>query len=162
LKAFIFHLLNFKFLNMSFFGNLLGGNDSPKAFSKEESFCAILLAIIASDGHISEEEANDFRAVVSRVNLLKNVGGAAFKSIIDKNLKALKKDGVEKLVELGCSGLPSPLHSGVFVIACDLVFSDGEVDSKEIQILETIKSRLTIDDDFARKTVEVMKAKGAL
>lgn len=147
---------------MGLFDSLFSGSSSVENLTKEEAFCAVLLSIIAADGDISDEEVDDFHAIVNRVRLLKSVSSQAFKQIVAKLFRIMKKDGVSHLAILGCKSLPAEYHKGTLVMACDLVFSDGEVDTDEVKILELIKSNMTVDDLFAQKTIEVMKEKGSV
>lgn len=147
---------------MGFFSKILGGGGgAPTAFTKEESFTGLLLAAIAADGYISNEEIADFHSFVTKSKLLSSMNGNEYNKMIDKLLKVLRKEGVDALVDASATSLPENLRESVFAIACDLFFSDGTVDSDEEKLLEKIKDLLEINDALATKIVEVMVIKNA-
>lgn len=145
---------------MSFFSNILGTNiPQSTALTKEESFTGILLAMVAADGDISDEEAADFRSVVNKAKMIRNVSNADFSRIVDKLFKILKRDGANQLIDLSVENLPSDIHLSTFAIAADLVFSDGTVENEEEQLLDRLKNKLYISDENAQKIVEVIVIK---
>lgn len=54
-------------------------------------------------------------------------------------------DGLEATLAAIKAGLPPNLRETAYVIACDLVASDGAATQEELQILELIRERLEID-----------------
>ncbi len=51
---------------MGMFDKILGGRSGENAtYSKQEAFAAIMLATVAADGNISDEEADGFNAVIN-------------------------------------------------------------------------------------------------
>ncbi|MBK7967330.1 MAG: tellurite resistance TerB family protein [Bacteroidetes bacterium] len=132
---------------------------SPTNLDKQESFLGLIMSVIASDGHISEEEINDFNFFANKSNILRGMSGNQFISTHDKLLKILKKDGIDSLVDLCVAGLPDEYREGVFAVCCDLLFSDGSVISEEEQLLESLKIKLSINDVLAMKIVEVISIK---
>jgi hypothetical protein len=46
-----------------------------------------------------------------------------------------------------------------FVLAVDIAMSSGDVDEKEEEMLEALQRILRIDDDLARRVVEVIALK---
>src|SRR5437588_605738 len=71
---------------MGLFNKILGGQSSEATpLSPQEAFAGVLLVTIAADGHISDEEANSFNAIVSRMNLFKSQSGERFSAMVDKH-----------------------------------------------------------------------------
>lgn len=50
-------------------------------------------------------------------------------------------------------------HKRLFVYLVDGVMSDGKIDAEERNKIELVMSSMGIDEEFAQKVVEVMKAK---
>ncbi len=144
---------------MGFFNNILGGTDSTASLTKEESFIGILLAAVAADGVITDEEVADFNSFVTKAKTLRGVSGRQFNGMIDKLFKILRRKGVGTLVELSTQNLSSNLRESTFAMACDLLFSDGEIDIDEQKLLEDLKVKLEINDTLATKIAEVMVIK---
>ena len=147
---------------MSFFGKLFGGSDETVTLNPQESFVAIMLSVIAADGVITDEEASDFYSIINKAKLMQSVDERKYKELINKLLRILKKDGPEKLIELGLPNLPIEVHQGTFAYACDLVFADGSAAKEEQDILDKIKTGLNIDDALAYKVAEVVMIKNRI
>lgn len=145
---------------MGLFDKLLGGQTSSNVvLDKREALAGILLVTVASDGHISDEEAGAFNATVNRMALYKTQSGSEFSSMLDKLLGLLKKHGHSFLLEKAAKGLPSELRDTAFALATDLVFADGHVEAEEKELLENIQQCLEIPDDVALKIIEVLQIK---
>ena len=148
---------------MGLFSNMFGGGqDKPVSFNRQEAFTGFLLAVIAADGVITSEEILDFYSAVNKAQIMENVSQDAFKKIIQKCMDVLKKKGFEELLQLSALGTTPDTAKGVFAYACDLVFSDSNVDPTEAKMLDRIKDLLKIDDDFAAKAGRVAKAKASV
>ncbi|MCI4667244.1 MAG: tellurite resistance TerB family protein [Bacteroidia bacterium] len=144
---------------MGIFSNLLGGEGTPTTLSREEAFVGVLLGAVAVDGHISDEEVDDFNSFVWKAKILKNIHGNAFKKIIDKLFRILKREGVGTLLDLSASSLPQEFRAGTFAMACDLLFSDGTVDIDEERYLEELKNKFILDDGLSKRIVEIIALK---
>ncbi len=144
---------------MGLFSKVLGSDNTPTTLSNEEAFVGILLAAIAADGHISNEEITDFNSFVQKSKTLQNVTGTAFNEMIDKLFRIFRREGLDQLVKLSADNLPEALRKGAFAMACDLLFSDGTIEHEEEGLLEKLKDLLCVDDSTATKIVEVMVIK---
>lgn len=145
---------------MGLFDKLLGGQTSSNVvLDKREALASILLVTVASDGHISDDEARAFNATVNRMELYRTQSGSEFSSMLDKLLGLLKKHGHPFLLEKASAALPPELGETAFALATDLVFADGHVEEEEKELLETIQRSLAIPDDLALKIIEVLQIK---
>lgn len=145
---------------MGFFDKLLGGQGSENVkFDEREGYAAVLLATVAADGHISDEEAQSFNGIVNRMQLFRSQSGSDFSAMLDRLLGLLKKNGVGFLLEKGAEAINPQLRETAFATAVDLVLADGRVEDEEKQFLESIKTNLNISDQLAEMIVEVMMIK---
>ena len=147
---------------MSFFGKLFGEGDQITSLNQQESFVGILYAIIAADGNITQEEAQDFMKMVSRAKIMASITGNQWRDMMTKLNKLLKKGGPEAVVNLATQNIPEEMRAGVFAYACDLVFADGYADESEQKLLDIIKRDLEIEDELAYKVAEVVMIKNKL
>lgn len=147
---------------MGLFSNILGGSSAPIKLNEQESLTAILLAAVAADGNISDEEIADFNSIANKVKLLQNMSGQQFKSVIDRFFGILRREGADHLLALGVEGLPEQYHKGTFAIVCDLLFSDGRIEKEEEMLLEKFKEKLNIDNDTALNIVSVIAMKNSV
>ncbi|MEM7039102.1 MAG: tellurite resistance TerB family protein, partial [Bacteroidota bacterium] len=116
----------------------------------------------AADGHISNEEVIDFHAAIGKANILRGASRNYISQMIDKVIRVLRSQGMDALLTQCAAALTPDLHEGVFANACDLVFSDGNVDPSEVAVMDRIKGLLHISDQFAADVAEVFKAKGSV
>lgn len=145
---------------MGIFDKILGTKDSDElTLDEREAFAAVLLVVMTSDGHISDDEAMGFQALVNRMRLFKSQTGQEFHAMMDKLLGILKRRGSDFLLEKGISFLPPTLYDTAFTVATDLVLSDGVVEAEEKDILYKLKDSLKINDQLAVKIVEVIRIK---
>lgn len=143
---------------MGLFDKILGGG-SNTPFTEPEAFAAVMLAIVAADGDISEEETSDFVARVTRMKLFRDINHSKFCDITDKLFKILRKDGPDALASRGAAVLSPALKPTAFAVAADMIFADGSVEDAEKALLEKLQTSLGIADELAGKIVEVIAIK---
>lgn len=145
---------------MGLFDKIFGFDSSENAtLSKEEAFASIMLAVVAADGHISQEEAVGFNAVANRMKLFQGMDREQFGEMIDRIVGFLKKRGVDFLLEKAGKSLSDDLRPTAFAVAADLAFADGSVEEEEKEIMEKIQGILKIPDELAIKIIEVLAIK---
>lgn len=145
---------------MGLFDKITGGGVSAP-FNRQESFAGILLSVVAADGHISDEEAQDFNARANRMKLFAEQTGAQFSQMIDRLFQILRKEGPTALMERSAKALPQDLRETAFVVATDLVFADGTVGEEEQALVGRLQQLLGIPDDFAERAVEILYIKNS-
>lgn len=143
---------------MGLFDKILGSGGSAK-LTKPEAFAGVMLAVVAADGHISDEEGEAFMAAINRMQMFREQSGSQHKAMMDKLFGLLKKSGAREVVKLAAAILPPSLREAAFAAATDLVFVDGSVEEEEKALLEDIQNALEIADALAHKIVEVMEIK---
>jgi len=127
--------------------------------TKEESFAGIVLAAVAADGVITEEEAQGL--VISLVRMRTYVGytGNQMSALLNKLIGIIKKQGVDALVNLSKESLAQDLRETAFAVATDLALADGEIADQEKEILTKIQLGLEIPESKAVNIIEVMLIK---
>jgi uncharacterized tellurite resistance protein B-like protein len=145
---------------MGLFDKILGGRSSDTTtFSRQEAFAAIMLAVVAADGHISDEEIDGFNAVINRMKIFQEQTAASHNAMMDKLFLLLKKNDSSFLMRKGIESLPAELRETAFTIAGDFVFADGNVEKEEMAILEELRTALGIAENLAVKILEVLEIK---
>lgn len=127
--------------------------------TKEESFAGIVLAAVAADGVITEEEAQGL--VISLVRMKTYVGytGNQMSALLNKLIGIIKKQGVDALVNMSKESLPQDMRETAFAVATDLALADGEIADQEKEILTKIQLGLEIPESKAVNIIEVMLIK---
>lgn len=145
---------------MGLFDKIMGGKSSEDAaFSKQEAFASIMLATVAADGNVSDEEVDGFYAVINRMRLFKAQSVAEHKAMIDKLQGLLNRKGPDVLMKKGIESLPAELRETAFAVAADFVFADGSVEAEEKDLIARLQAGLSVSDETAMKIVEVMEIK---
>jgi tellurite resistance protein len=140
---------------MGLFDNIFGGQKSTEV-SKAEAFAGVLLGAVAADGVISSEEAQGLCTALSRMKMYDNWTGDKFNNMLNRMLGAIKRQGLEKTLQLCAASLPKELHETAFANACDLVLADGVVEDEEKEFLDKLQKILEVSGDQALTIVEVM------
>ncbi|MBL8889299.1 MAG: tellurite resistance TerB family protein [Planctomycetaceae bacterium] len=144
---------------MGLFDSLFGGMESAKKLSPQQAFAGILLAAGACDGHISDTEADNLMTAVGRMRLFQRVSDKEFSQVMNKLMGILKKQGPEGLIDGCCAALPKELANAAFANACNIVLSDGVVDTDEKEFIERLRERLALDNNVAKAIAQVMVIK---
>ena len=133
--------------------------DDGAALTAPEAFAAIALAAVASDGYLSEEEAQSIPFTLSRMKLFQSYSDDKMRRLFDKLLARLQSKGVETLFSSAKDSLDSQLRETAFVTATDLVLADGVVTAEEEQFLKDLEDKLEISSELALQVVRVMTIK---
>jgi hypothetical protein len=141
---------------MGLFDGYGGSKQGQQEWTKTEAFAGILLATIACDGHISDDEAFGMTTVLNRMRMYQNYSEQRFRTMINRLMGILKKRGIEYLLDRAVEALPEKMRETVFANACDLALADGGVEDDEKDFLDDLQKRLRIPGDTALEIVEVM------
>ena len=145
---------------MGLFDKVMGtGFRREPELNARDAFAGILLATIAGDGHISDEEKEAFIAVSNRMRLFKAQSIPDFNAMIDKLFGVSHRKGNDTLLRLAAEALPPELRDTAFAVAADLVFADGAVDDEEVRLLESLQEALSVSEPLAQKIIDVLAIK---
>ena len=134
------------------------GGDADK-LNAAEAFAAIALAAVASDGYLSDEEAQSIPFILSRMKLFQTYSDDMMRKLFDKLLGKLKREGVSALFNAATDSLPESLRHTAFAIATDLVLADGVVTDDEKTFLDELYQALEVSEELANKIIDVMLIK---
>ena len=124
--------------------------------SPAESFAGVMLATIAADGYLAREESNGLVTTLHQMKLFQNYPSESIAKMIDKLMKMMQVQGVDRLLNTAVKCLPEYLHETVFAVSTDLILADGEVSEKEEAVLSKLCNSLSISQDKVSKIIEVM------
>lgn len=122
----------------------------------KDALAVVALGAAASDGNVSSEERLRFVALALGSPLFSN----DIEDIIAEATRLahyVNKLGVEKTIKIAGKSLSDGLKETAFSWAVDIVVADGWLDEKERKYLELVVSAFSIDQDVAKKIVEVTK-----
>jgi tellurite resistance protein len=134
-------------------------SDLDGPLTAPEAFAAIALAAVASDGYLSEEEAQTIPFTLSRMKLFKGYSDDMMRRLFDRLLALLQQDGVTALFDTAQDSLDADLRETAFTVATDLVLADGVVTEEEEQFLKDLEGALGVDSALAQSVIQVMQIK---
>lgn len=140
---------------MGLFDKLSGGPDEGP-LNKQEAFAAVMLAVSAADGNVSDEEVEDVVGRFTRMRLFSDMGTSQLTAMTGRLFRLLKKGGSEELIRRGAPVLPHDLRETAFAVAVDMAFSDGSVEEEEKRLIERLQQELGLADELAMQVVNVM------
>lgn len=141
---------------MGLFDRLTAGESADAPFNRQEGFAAIMLAVVAADGDISDEEVQDFVTRVSRMKLFGGQPSADFNQMVEKLFRVLRKSGPLELIKRGAPALIPELRETAFAVTVDMIFADGVVEDDEKALVERLQGELDIADALAAQILDVM------
>ena len=125
----------------------------------KESFAAIMLAAVAVDGYMAEEELENLMTTLKRTKLYKEKSKASIVNTLNKLLRIIKTYGVDSLLQLALPSLPEYLHETVFALATDVTLSDGAMFEEELNMLSKLSTQLSIPEETVNQITKVMMIK---
>ncbi len=134
-------------------------NNEPDKLNAAESFAAIALAAVASDGYLSDEEAQSIPFILARMKLFQSYSDDMMRKLFDKLLGKLKREGVSALFHAAKDSLPESLRHTAFAVATDLVLADGIVTDEEKVFLDELYQALEVSEELANTIIDVMLIK---
>ncbi len=135
------------------------GAETLSELTAAEAFAAIALAAVASDGYLSEEEAQSIPFILSRMKLYDGYSDDQMRRLFDQLLATLQKEGVSALFASVKASLNEELRQTAFAIAADLVLADGVFADEEKQFLTELETALEISSELSQKITDVMQIK---
>jgi uncharacterized tellurite resistance protein B-like protein len=144
---------------MGLFQKLLGNNNAAKKAGDDVLLLHSLMLMAAADGVIEDSE---IMTLQSFVNTLPEFRDKDFRTMFDQARKVASRfkdvrDSVKALAEIESDAVKKKC----FILAVDMAFASGDVDSSEEELLEAMQRVLNIPDDLAKKTLEVFALKYA-
>jgi tellurite resistance protein len=143
---------------MGLFDKVFGGSQ-PAKLSAQESFIGVALTAVAADGVITPEEAQGIFTALYRMKMFKGTNDSQMKTMFDRVLNVLKKQGAGSLIESAKETLTPEMKETAFAVAADLILADGVVEDTEKKFLDDLQKALEIKDDLALKIAEVLVIK---
>lgn len=129
------------------------------SLTPEESFAGIMLAAVAIDGFMAEEELQNCLTSLKRTKLFKNYSKEYVLETLKKLIKIVKEHNADILLELSLPNLPEYLYETVFAIATDITLSDGALFDEELQMLSKLSKSLSIPEVTVDEIIKVMMIK---
>lgn len=145
---------------MGLLGRFLG-NQPAKKPTDDVLLLHAIMCMAAADGIIEDAEDEMIRNYANTLPEFRDMDGAEFAKCFEATAKIVHrynkdmKSSLQALNEIQSDAV----RKKAFVLAVDIAMSSGDVDEKEEEMLEAMQRLLRIDDDLAKRIVEVISLK---
>ena len=139
------------------FNRLAGGEVQRKA-SDDVLLLMSMIMMVGVDGMVEQEE---LATLEQYFRTLPEFKGKNFQTLVVESQKLFNKFGGNARTAVNAlSGIQNDaVRKKCFILAADIAMSSGDVDEAEDALLESMQRVLNVNDDLARKTVEVLQLK---
>ncbi len=137
----------------------VGRQASTITLGPAEAFAAIALIAVAADGYLADAEARALSTTLGRMHLFRSYSGDVMRSMMDRLLGILQRQGAGPLFDAALKSLPHDLYDTTFAVVADLVLADGALSDEEKGLLDDLYHALQLPEALAVKIIEVMLVK---
>ena len=121
-----------------------------------ESFAAVCLAAVASDGVLGRDEARSLRIELEFRTPFSSMDDREMTDLFDRLLALWRDQGSEGLVQSALPQLTPPQRETALAVATQLVRADRVVDAEELEFLQSLARNLDLSPGKAELIIEVM------
>jgi tellurite resistance protein len=145
---------------MGLLGKFLGTQPAKKP-TDDVLLLHSILCMAGADGSIEDAEHEMIRNFANTLPEFRDMDGNEFDKCLDASRKIVHKynrdmkSSLQALNEIESEAV----RKKAFVLAVDMAMSSGDVDQAEEEMLEAMQRILRIDDDLARRAIEIIGLK---
>lgn len=137
----------------------LTGNAQPSKKAQDDVLLLLsMMMMVGADGMV---EQGEIATIEGYFNTLPEFRGKNFSQIVVDSQKLYNRFGCNPRNAVNALGdiQNDTIRKKCFIIAADIALSSGDIDQKEDELLEAMQRILRIEDDLARKALEVLQLK---
>ncbi|AFY32219.1 tellurite resistance TerB family protein [Calothrix sp. PCC 7507] len=134
-------------------------NQTQIILNPGEALAAIILAATATDGYLSQDEAQCISSRLSCLKLFRSYSNDLMNRLFDKILTILQRDGLNTLFNAAKESLSEDLREAAFAIVTDMILADGIVTEEEKSFLNDLYQSLGVSTEIAVQTIQVILIK---
>ena len=124
--------------------------------SRSEAVVAVLVGCAAVDGVLRAEEAGRLNEILTSNRWVLESGVEATAGVTTRALNLIADHGLPAVLAACAEAIPAELRATTFALATDVTLADGRLGSRENAWIDQLQRTLRIDEDLARKIIEVM------
>ncbi len=145
---------------MGLFGKLLGAQPA-KAPTDDVLLLHSIMCMAAADGSIEDAEDEMIRNYAHTLPEFRDMDGEDFNKCMQASAKIAHKFNRDMKSSLTVLNeiKSDVVRKKAFVLAVDIAMSSGDIDEAEEEMLEAMQRILLVDDELARKIIEVVSLK---
>jgi tellurite resistance protein len=134
-------------------------HDPTLKVSRSDAVVAVLVGCAAVDGVLRAEEAGRLNEVLTSSRWILESGVEATAGATTRALNLIADHGLPAVLTACAEAIPAELRATTFALAIDLTLADGRLGSRENTLIDQLQQALRIEDDLARKIIEVLLIK---
>ena len=105
-----------------------------------------MVIVSAADSELPDAELRIIGDIVGDLPVFRDFDQAELPRVLNDCTELIgRENGLEETLKVIKAAPPAKLRETAYVIACDLVASDGEASQEELRILELIRHRLNLE-----------------
>ena len=131
----------------------------PLELSRSQAVVTVLVGCAAVDGVLRAEEAGRLNEVFASSRWILEFGAGATAGLRARAINLIADHGLPAVLTACAEAIPADLRPTTFALAVDLTLADGRFGSRENALIDQLQRALRLDDDLARKIVEVLLIK---
>tara|TARA_B110001454_G_scaffold135261_1_gene125848 strand:- start:709 stop:1242 length:534 start_codon:yes stop_codon:yes gene_type:complete len=109
----------------------------------------IACSAVACDGHIDEREIEELKRIAKSTTYFKDINLSKKLEIFVEGFKNNPDSTIEKILNKLKASILNPVEEMLILeIVLRLIYADVRIDENEITFLQSIRSRLSIDDEL--------------
>ena len=124
-----------------------------------EAFAGVAMAATYADGVLSAEEDNELAVYLAQLEVFRGLSDREMRDVFQRVHQLAADDGDGALLQKSAAAVPERLRPTAFLVAADLVMTDGEVGADERVFLKRVQDALVVDDATAQKILDVLAIK---
>lgn len=139
------------------------GPTSDAALREErEAVAAIALLAMYSDHVLASEEDERLRTHLRSFPLFDEIEERDLGALLQRLERESRERGGQSLLERSCGRLRAWIRPTAFLVACDIVASDGRLAEEESRFLAQLAKLLDLPETTARHILEVVEIRTRL
>ncbi|MEM8849985.1 MAG: tellurite resistance TerB family protein [Pseudomonadota bacterium] len=116
------------------------------AFTAQDALVALMITVSASDATIRTSELLTIQSIVNHLPIFAGFDEDRMEAIAQTVFDLLEEeDGLDAILGLVKTALPSSHHETAYALACDVAAADGNVMQSELQLLRELRYEFDID-----------------
>jgi len=127
----------------------------------DSAILAVLVAAMASSGHVESEEGARAGNIVRSMRRFRNKSTVTVRRKIERVSSLIKTSGVSPVIDAAAGVVPARLRPAVFAVVADVLLVDGRFERSEQRFLGRLATSLGLDADEAQDITDVMRVKNS-
>jgi tellurite resistance protein len=127
--------------------------------SRAEAVVSVLVGCAAVDGILNAEERSRLNEVLASSRWALESDADATPELTTRALNLIGDQGLAAVLNASAEAIPAELRPTTFALALDVALADGRLESRENALIDRVQRALRIDDDLARKIIDVLVIK---